>query len=58
MKTVELERLIADAIENIETKKEAVMVTTFKEEGLRKNNHGLVVRIGNATFQVTIVEVL
>jgi hypothetical protein len=56
MKTIELEKLIVDAIENIETKK-AVMVSTFKEEGVLTTDRGLVVRIGDDEFEITIVRV-
>lgn len=57
MSEEEFEAHLMDALyeyaeENDEAEPE---IETFERAGLRTDNHGLVVRIGDAEFQVTII---
>lgn len=53
----ELEGFLTDAIEEYAEENDApqTRISTFNDAGLLTGNHGLVVRIGDAEFQLTIV---
>lgn len=57
MSEEEFETFLADAIQDYGEENDAprTRIRTFSEAGVLTNNSGLVVRVGDAEFQVTIV---